>query len=286
MTSFSTLWYSSSQIHSFAGVREPPTMKKPLLLLLVAVTPAVSDIVIDGLDLNLGEIYDLEYARISDHWAMEPNSTQYYCVFRSNWNSEDHPNDYPELAHFGAPVMFSHTKQFAPFIKGKRAEYGVEKIAEVSSGIDHFLPDCQSSSILPSSLTRCFRLATQKVFNRSLSELVLWCWTGLKAPAFSSTRSGMKTTFTCLILSKSRRTIRSFLESLACYLLLIGLQTFISLKRSRKNQVFIGSLSKSGLILGMQVLTMAKNSPPLTETRIPPVSLRDLQSIMLQTKYL
>lgn len=58
-------------------------------------------------------------------------NTKYYCVFRSTWNAENQPTEYPELARWGNPLMFSHTKQYAPYIKGRAAPYGVEQIAEV-----------------------------------------------------------------------------------------------------------------------------------------------------------
>jgi len=109
---------------------------KLLLSLLLALPLAVrSDIVVENELIDTKEIFDLEYARDSSVYAWDNNglnASKYYCVFRNHWTSENQPADYPELARWANPVLFSHTKQYAPFLKNKAAPYGVEAIAEVS----------------------------------------------------------------------------------------------------------------------------------------------------------
>jgi Spondin_N len=103
-----------------------------LLLLLATATVSASDFVFENEVIKLDEIFDLDYARESDVSIYnDVNTTSYYCVFRSHWTAENHPAQYPELARWGDPIMFSHTKQYAPFLKNLAAPNGVEQIAEV-----------------------------------------------------------------------------------------------------------------------------------------------------------
>jgi hypothetical protein len=106
-------------------------MSKLSLLLLATVASSVADIVFENEVIKVAEIFDLDYARASEVSIYEENTTAYYCVFRSHWTSENHPAQYPELARWGDPLMFSHTKQYAPFLKDRKAPSGVEHIAEV-----------------------------------------------------------------------------------------------------------------------------------------------------------
>lgn len=96
---------------------------------------ASADIVLENELIKTEEIFDLVYARESEPPVFAGSSVQamYYCVFRSNWNKKNHPEDYPSLANWGAPAILSHTKQYAPFLKGREAEFGVEQIAETGS---------------------------------------------------------------------------------------------------------------------------------------------------------
>jgi Spondin_N len=104
-----------------------------LLLIAAIVASSVADIVFENEVVKISEIFDLDYARQSDVSVYQTeNSTKYYCVFRSNWNPENHPAQYPELARWGNPLMFSHTNEYAPFIRKRAAQRGVEQIAEVS----------------------------------------------------------------------------------------------------------------------------------------------------------
>ena len=80
---------------------------------------------------RLSEVFDLDYARDSSVNAQSRDTAKYYCVFRSNWNAVNHPAEFPELARWGNPVLFSHYKEYAPFLKDRAAPYGVEQIAEV-----------------------------------------------------------------------------------------------------------------------------------------------------------
>jgi hypothetical protein len=98
-------------------------------LLLLAIGRA--DIVVENELIKQKEIFDLEYARRSKVWMNDANTTKYYCVFRGNWNPTNQPADFPDLARFGNPMLFSHTKDFIPFLKNRAAKYGVEVIAEV-----------------------------------------------------------------------------------------------------------------------------------------------------------
>lgn len=101
-----------------------------LSLFLLAV-PAQADITFGGEEIRLSDIFDLEYAKDSTVNANLRNTSKYYCVFRSNWNAVNHPAEFPELARWGNPVLFSHYKEYAPFLKDRAAPYGVEQIAEV-----------------------------------------------------------------------------------------------------------------------------------------------------------
>jgi hypothetical protein len=90
-----------------------------------------ADIVVENELIKQKEIFDLEYAKPSEVWRNDANTTKYYCIFRGNWNPTKQPADFPELARFGNPMLFSHTKDFIPFLKNRAAKYGVEVIAEV-----------------------------------------------------------------------------------------------------------------------------------------------------------
>jgi len=102
-----------------------------LLLVASIVATANADILFDNEEVVVEEVFDLKYALDSDVGLGMPNATKYYCVFRGTWNKDDHPNDYPELARFDPPLMFSHTKAYTPFLKNREANQGVEVIAEV-----------------------------------------------------------------------------------------------------------------------------------------------------------
>lgn len=112
------------------------------LLLLATAASSISAFVFENEEIKIAEIFDLDYARTSEVSIYDDiNTTSYYCVFRSHWTSENHPALYPELARWGNPLMFSHTKQYAPYIKGRAAPNGVEQIAEVRN-------DCGTFSVV------------------------------------------------------------------------------------------------------------------------------------------
>lgn len=127
----------------------PTTTASTLTLLSVVVTTTRADIVLENDLIVADEIYDLKYALDSDVSWTTPNTTKYYCVFRSLWTPDDHPNEFPDLARMSSPSVFSHTKQFSPFLKNRDANYGVEIIAEVSFS---FLLTCVCDCILDTSL--------------------------------------------------------------------------------------------------------------------------------------
>lgn len=104
-------------------------MKSTAWLLLATVS---ADIVMENELIISNEVFDLKYALDSDVEASrQRNETQLYCIFRSKWTKEDHPAHFPKLARFSTPVLFSHTKQYTPFLKNREANYGVKIIAEV-----------------------------------------------------------------------------------------------------------------------------------------------------------
>ena len=101
-----------------------------VLLSIICIGLIHADIILENEVIKVAEIFDLEYAKDSNVWAYENNGhnqSKYYCTFRSNWNANDHPAEYPKLARWGEPLLFSHTKQHIPYIKGRRAPYGVEQ---------------------------------------------------------------------------------------------------------------------------------------------------------------
>jgi hypothetical protein len=101
--------------------------------LLLATTVIQADIVMENELIISNEVFDLNYAMDSEVEAVrQRNETQFYCIFRSKWTVEDHPEHFPKLARFSTPVLFSHTKQYTPFLKNREANYGIEIIAEVS----------------------------------------------------------------------------------------------------------------------------------------------------------
>jgi hypothetical protein len=104
----------------------------PSVLLVASAQLVVADVVFENELIKPEEIFDLVRANDSAVKALSNNATRYYCIFRSNWSPENHPEEYPQLASWGNPMMFSHTKQYAPFLKNRAAPYGVEQIAEVS----------------------------------------------------------------------------------------------------------------------------------------------------------
>lgn len=108
-------------------------MAKFGLLLFVAAVPTAADIVFGGEELDLNEVFNLDYATDSAEYLLSENHQRYYCVFRSNWNAVNHPVDFPDLGVWSDPIMFSHTKQFVPALKDRAAPIGVEQIAEVSN---------------------------------------------------------------------------------------------------------------------------------------------------------
>lgn len=110
------------------------TTMKLLLSLVAFFATARADVFFENELIKTTEIFDLDYALDSSVWAYENNgrnASKYYCVFRSNWNPENHPAEFPKMARWGNPVLFSHTKQYAPYIKNRAAPIGVETIAEV-----------------------------------------------------------------------------------------------------------------------------------------------------------
>ena len=107
-------------------------MSRLAVTLLALVSTVSADIIFENEEIKVDEVFDLKYALNSGVLKNVRNATKYYCVFRSLWTPEDHPNHYPKLARYTTPVLFSHTKQYTPFLKNREANYGLEIIAEVS----------------------------------------------------------------------------------------------------------------------------------------------------------
>jgi hypothetical protein len=107
------------------------TAAKIVTVLGLLASLVTADIVFENEAIVASDVFDLKYAIKSDVVETSRNATKYYCVFRSLWTEQDHPNDYPDLARYSTPVIFSHTKQYTPFLKNRDANYGVEILAEV-----------------------------------------------------------------------------------------------------------------------------------------------------------
>lgn len=90
-----------------------------------------ADIVVENDLIDPKDIYDVVVQQDSKHWWMSTNVTKYYCVMRGLWNPQNHPAEFPQLARFSNPLMYSSTKQFLPWLPKRATTYGVEKIAEV-----------------------------------------------------------------------------------------------------------------------------------------------------------
>jgi Spondin_N len=94
---------------------------------------AKADIVVENDLIDPKEIYDFVALQDSEHWWMSGNVTKYYCIMRGLWNPQNHPAEFPQLARFSNPLMYSSTKQFLPWLRNRATTYGVEKVAEVCS---------------------------------------------------------------------------------------------------------------------------------------------------------
>jgi hypothetical protein len=101
------------------------------LAVVLAVVPSTADIVVENEPIIYDEIFDLEYAFEGKQSIYSDTVAKYYCVFRSNWSKENHPEEFPPAARWSAPLLFSHTKQYVPALKNKKAPNGVEQLVEV-----------------------------------------------------------------------------------------------------------------------------------------------------------
>ena len=139
------------------------------LLPTVAAVPALADIIFENELIKTEEIFDLEYAKDSNVWAYENdglNQTKYYCVFRNNWTPKNHPAEYPELARWGTPAIFSHTKQYAPYLKNRAAPIGIQQIAEVSFERIESVPTFTETLLL--TLLSSFQHGFTSVFDQEI----------------------------------------------------------------------------------------------------------------------
>jgi hypothetical protein len=113
--------------------------KSPLLLFLVAsaVLPppetvlVAADITVENDLIKPEDVYNFTYSTDSDVWWRTVNATKYYCVFRSHWTSEDHPNEYPRNARWSDVILYSTNKEYRPWLLNRATTLGVEKVAEV-----------------------------------------------------------------------------------------------------------------------------------------------------------
>ena len=107
-----------------------------VLCIVQQITFVRSDIILNNELIETTDVFDLQYALDSNVSAAVPASVngqaKYYCVYRNNWNKKNHPNYYPTFARIGNPMIFSHTKEYVPFLQKEQAPAAVEKIAEVS----------------------------------------------------------------------------------------------------------------------------------------------------------
>jgi len=106
-------------------------MMKISAAVLSLITLARADIVYENEPIVASEVFDLKFAYNSKVGTGLRNNTKYYCVYRSLWNKQNHPVDYPEKPRISPQVIFSHTKQYTPFLKNREANRGVEVLVEV-----------------------------------------------------------------------------------------------------------------------------------------------------------
>ena len=141
-----------------------------LLIFVALAAVAQADIVYENELIKTTEIFDLDYALDSSVWAYDQNKnvSKYYCVFRNNWNPENHPADFPELARWANPVLFSHTKEYAPFIKNRAAPQGVETIAEVGKSVT-----AQRQGVHPPTARKMYCLVAFQAQTYSLPQIVM-----------------------------------------------------------------------------------------------------------------
>jgi hypothetical protein len=127
------------------------TAAKIVTFLGLLASLATADIVFENEPIVASDVFDLKFALKSEIDENIRNATKYYCIFRSLWTEEDHPNHYPDLARYSTPVIFSHTKQYTPFLMNRDANYGVEILAEVCTSI--YLSSCTVIEIQATLLT-------------------------------------------------------------------------------------------------------------------------------------
>lgn len=90
-----------------------------------------TEFVPDTEQVEPSEIFDLVDTNTSTVRESDSNTKYYYCIFRSLWTDTDHPTDYPDRPRYTPPVLFSHTKQYAPFVQNRQASSAVEGYAKV-----------------------------------------------------------------------------------------------------------------------------------------------------------
>lgn len=92
-----------------------------------------TEFVPDTEQVEPSEIFDLVATNTSTVREADADATYYYCIFRSLWTAADHPNDYPDRPRYTPPILFAHTKQYAPFVQNRPASSAVETYAKVRS---------------------------------------------------------------------------------------------------------------------------------------------------------
>lgn len=58
------------------------------------------------------------------------HSVTYSCRFTNKWSSESHPVNYPENAHWSAPVVAAHSRKYTMWKEDRLASDGVKIVAE------------------------------------------------------------------------------------------------------------------------------------------------------------
>ena len=120
-----------------------------LSLLLLSLSPVLSDIIFGGELIKPEEVFDTVTLLDSNTWWLSENTTKYYCIFRGMWDDIRQPHDYPKLARWSTPALFSSNKEYMPWRLDRATTWGVEKVAEVGSLLSFecgiaLLPHCFS----------------------------------------------------------------------------------------------------------------------------------------------
>jgi hypothetical protein len=118
---FGFVWFAFSFANKRISRTHPYNLSRVLLF---------TDIVVENDIIKPEDVFDFVVLQDSDHWWEARNVTKYYCIMRSLWNPQNHPNKYPQLARMSNPLIYSGRKEFRPWLINRQTTIGVEKLAE------------------------------------------------------------------------------------------------------------------------------------------------------------